>query len=96
MGMNHKPDRDLVSDRRFPVRLTVLAHGSITDHANELTSHWLKRHLREGGYAVSRADTWSGRRVVHIHLMSVFDAAALLLACPHLQLHGEAYSGPVR
>lgn len=91
-----KPHRTEIADRQFPVRITVLASGSSGDWKNEQTRRWLVSNLGNHGYATSTAFMWSGERAVHIHLPNVFVAASLLLACPHLQLHGERYEGPAR
>jgi hypothetical protein len=91
-----KPHKTEVADRQFPVRLTVLAEGTVQDSQNERTSRWLRTNLGESGYHVAAAITWSGKRAVHIHLPTVYDAAALLLACPHLRLRSESYEGPPR
>lgn len=78
------------------MRLTVHAGGTAHDWQNEQTRRWLLRHLGDDGYCTMPAHSMSGEKVVHILLPTVYDAAALLLACPHLKLHMYVYQGPKR
>lgn len=40
------------------------------------------------------AVSMSGQRAAHILRPTVYDAAALLLACQHLRLHKHIHQGP--
>ncbi len=91
-----KPHRFETAEQRVPVRLTVFACGTPHDWQNEVTSRWLRQRLGDDGYQVRPAVSFSGQRAVHILLPTVYDAAALLLACPHLRLHKHIYEGPER
>ena len=66
--------------------------------------HQLREQFRRGNAASHpdcRATTvsvlWSAEpKTVHLHLPNLYVAQSLLLACPHLELIGEPYTGPWR
>ena len=92
-----KPDRTTIIDRQFPVRIRVAVRGQRGDWHNEETRKALLRLAGEGHYGTTPSVLWSAEpRTVHLHLPNLYVAQALILACPHLELVGEEYTGPRR
>ncbi len=88
------PRRFETAEQRVPVRLTVFASGTPHDWQNEVTSRWLRQ--RRGRRLPSQAGSQLLGPARSPHPATVYDAAALLLACPHLRLHKHIYEGPER
>ena len=96
MGSRNWTKHD-VMEFEFPVRIRVAVRGDRDDWGNEQVRRWLVRNCGPKGSGVRPAHgTRDGRRCAYIHLPTVFHAAGLLLACPHLELVTEEYHGPLR
>ena len=84
-----RPHRHLVTDRAFPVRLTI----AVAPEQYQLVQRALARTVGTGNYGVTPATTWSGTRAHNLHLYSVHDALMFLAACPQARLIWEKYQG---
>ncbi len=91
-----KPHACQIVEQWVPLRLTVVASGTVQDWQNEQIDPWLRRKLGDHGDQVMPAMSFSGKRAVRTLASSVSDTAALLLARPHLRLHKPMYEGSKR
>ena len=95
MGRSKPIRRDLAPDH-FPVRLAIRPRGRAVDPVNMEVSDFLQRRIGPGRFELVPDETGGGQRVIHVYLLSLWDAWALMMACPQLELVRDVYRGPVR